>query len=417
MAEFITEGGRTVCGSVKISSAKNALLPILAACVAVGDKCTIRDFPSYKDTQSMLDIISALGGSFTLENRVAMVDTSGVKSGKFPFDIFKKIRASVFMLGAVISRVGYAEAVYPGGCRIGSRPIDIHLDGLRRMGCKITCDGDRFFCECDRLEGAEICMPFPSVGATENLMIAAATAEGGTVIRNAAREPEVVDLANFLNACGAKVNGAGNSTVTVEGVKRLCGCEYKAIPDRIETGTYAMLTMLLGGEIEISGDNIQNILAIINKTRNSACKIYSFNDKIYIKANGMPKGVGKITALPFPGFPTDMQAQAIALLSVADGESQVSDGVFPDRFACVGQLNKLGADISVKASTAFISGVKGLHAGNVVAEDLRGGAGLVMACLKAEGRSVISGAELIDRGYDGFENKLSALGLNIKRVN
>jgi UDP-N-acetylglucosamine 1-carboxyvinyltransferase len=339
-----------------------------------------------------------------------------LRTGVFPPNLFKNIRASVFMLGAVLHRLKRVEAIYPGGCNIGERPIDIHLDGLEKFGAKVKRYSDGFTCECDKLKGANIQMPFPSVGATENFLITASVAEGRTVIKNSAREPEVVDLAYFLNKCGAKINGAGNSEIVIDGVKKLKGTTYKVVSDRIEAGTYLLATVLLGGEAEINCCKMQNIFPIINKTENSACKIYSFNDKIYIKAKGYPKAVAKTVAMPFPGFPTDLQPQLVAMLSCAEGVSRIYDNVFPNRFAYVNQMLKLGANIQVQGNCAIVNGVRNLVGCEVEAEDLRGGAGLILACLKANGKSVISGANHVDRGYDKIENKLKGLGLDINRA-
>ncbi|MBO7377619.1 MAG: UDP-N-acetylglucosamine 1-carboxyvinyltransferase, partial [Clostridia bacterium] len=310
----------------------------------------------------------------------------------------------------------YAETALPGGCRIGARPIDIHLSALEKMGADVRVEGDRLACRCERLKGAKIDFRYPSVGATENIMIAASLADGITEINNAAREPEIKDLAGFLSACGAKIYGAGETTIGIEGVKRLKGASYKPIADRIEGGTFYLATVILGGEAEICGVSAQNISSIINKTENSACKIYSFNDKIYLKCKGANKNLGLIRTGPYPQFPTDLQAQTAAYMSVADGVGYLEETVFPSRFGYVPQLRKLGAKIRVDGARARIEGVKDLYGAEVTAEDLRGGAGLTLACLRAQGRSVLRGVEHIDRGYDKFEKKLSALGLKIERV-
>ncbi len=416
MEKFLISGGNRINGSVKINRAKNALLPIIASTIIVNGKCFLKDFPTYSDTETMLEIIEKMGGKYVKKDDGVLIDTSSVCTGVFPADLFKRIRASVFMLGAIISKIGYAKTVLPGGCCIGKRPIDIHIDGLKSMGVKVKELNDYLEFKCDKLIGAVINLPFPSVGATENLIIAATLASGQTVIRNAAREPEIVDLANFLNKCGAKISGAGKGVITIDGVKKLYGTEYCAIPDRIEAGTFLLATMLLGGESEIKGCGIQNILAIINKTENSACKIHSFNDKIYIKTKGSPKFSAKIKTAPFPGFPTDIQSQTAALLCVADGTSVITDTIFPSRFGYVKQMNKLGANIRQESNKIIINGVSELHQAEVFAEDLRGGAGLTLACLKAEGVSLLHGVEHIDRGYDAFEKKLYSMGLKIKRI-
>lgn len=415
MDRYIIHGGNRIEGSVKIDRAKNSLLPIIAASVATGGECFLEDFPHYTDTEKMLEIISAMGGRSRRADGGVYIDTSGINTGTFPSELFREIRASVFMLGAVIARTGYAEAVFPGGCKIGARPIDMHLGGLRALGVSTEETGDKLVCRCDRLKGARISLPFPSVGATENLMIAAAVAEGDSTILNAAREPEIKDLADFLVACGGKISGAGSSVIEISGVKSLHGAHFRPISDRIEAGTFLIATVLLGGEAEILGCGIQNILGIINKTENSACKIYTFNDKIYIKAQGKPKA-RRIYTSTFPGFPTDLQPQTAAMLSVADGESEITENIFPSRFGYAAELKKLGADIRTDGNRAMIRGVPRLFGGEVTAEDLRGGAGLTLACLKAEGVSTLNGVSHIDRGYDRFEEKLVGLGLDIRRI-
>ena len=415
MDRFIIEGGRKVSGAVKADRAKNSLLPLLSAAVAVGGVCFFDDFPKYSDTDTMLEIITALGGKIRRADGGVYVDTSDINTGVFPAEAFCRIRASVFMLGAVIARTGFAETVLPGGCDIGERPIDIHISALEKLGVKVSSEGRRLYFKCQRLKGAKIDFPFPSVGATENAMIAAAVADGETVLNNAAREPEIKDLARFLNACGGKVVGAGSSTVRIVGAGKLKGIAFSPMRDRIEAGTFAVAAALLGGETEIEGVNAENIFSIINNIGFSACKIYTFNDKIYIKAKGSVKGVGKIVAAPYPAFPTDMQAQMAVLASVSECGGEISDEVFPHRFGYVKELAALGADISVSGNTAFIRGVKALRSGCVTARDLRGGAGLTLACLKAEGRSVLEGVSHIDRGYDGFDGKLRSLGLSVRR--
>ena len=416
MDKFIIDGGNRIYGSVRIDRAKNSLLPIICAAAAVDGRCFIEDFPTYGDTETMLEIITALGGAAVKENGGVAIDASGIKTGIFPGELFGRIRASVFMLGGVLARLGYAETVLPGGCRIGDRPVDIHLSALEKMGAAIKEEGGRLICRCDGLKGAKIYLRYPSVGATENVMIAASIASGVTEINNAAREPEIKDLADFLISCGAKIYGAGEKTIVIEGVKRLKGTSYRPIADRIEGGTFYLAAVILGGEAEICGVSAQNISAIISKTENSACKIYSFNDKIYLKCKGANKNPGLIRTGPYPQFPTDLQAQTAAYMSAAQGVGLLEDTVFPSRFGYVPELKKLGAKITVNGSRARIEGTEDLYGAEVAAEDLRGGAGLTLACLKARGRSVLRGVEHIDRGYDKFEKKLSALGLKIERV-
>lgn len=415
MDAFVIEGGRKLYGEVKIDCAKNALLPLISAAAAIGGKCFFEDFPKFTDTEILLSIIKEMGGDFQKRDGGVEIDSSCMNTGVFPEKLFKTVRASVFMLGGILARFGYARCPLPGGCRIGERPINIHLDALRQMGAEITEEDGFVSCRAEKLIGAKIVLPFPSVGVTENIMIAGCFAHGDTVIENAAIEPEVMDLKKFLNACGGRVISKGR-TFFVEGNKRLKGISYCPIPDRIEAGTFLYAAALVGGEVVLNAFPEKNICSFVRKSGNNACKIYAFNGNIYINAKGTPFSAAQIKAMPYPAYPTDMQSQTIALLSVSNGESVIEDGVFPSRFASAEQMKKLGADIRIDGGRAIINGVKGLRGSDVVAEDLRGGAGLVLACLKAEGRSVVKNAELLDRGYECFEDKLSLLGADVKRI-
>ncbi len=415
MDAFEICGGEKLYGSVKIDFAKNSLLPLISASVATGSTVCFPSFPNYRDTEVLLSIAEHGGAKVERKNGGVKIDSSSFCRGVFPDKLFREVRASIFMLGGVLARLGYAECPLPGGCRIGDRPINLHLEALEQMGANIRCDGEKVVCRADGLHGAKIVLPFPSVGVTENVMIAACLADGDTEIHNAAIEPEVMDLKNFLNECGGKIATRGR-TFYIGGVKKLTGCEYTPIKDRIEAGTFLYATALVGGEVVINCVPEKKICSFVAKSGNNACKIKCFNGNIYISAKGTPFSCTKISTSPYPGYPTDMQSQVVALLSVAKGESIVSDTVFPERFACVEQLKQLGADIKVKNGCAIVSGVRSLKGARVKAEDLRGGAGLVLACLKADGLSAVENAELIDRGYAAIEDKLSALGAKIKRI-
>ena len=324
--------------------------------------------------------------------------------------------ASVFLLGSVISRFRSAKIAYPGGCDIGLRPVDLHLTGLKRLGVKITKKNGYILCKCDKLSGNEIMLDCPSVGATENIMLAAVKAEGVTVIKNAAREPEIEDLQNFLNLIGAKVAGAGSGTIVIEGVKSLSGCEYKPIPDRIEAGTFLIGAAMCGGEITAEGVYPENISSLIHKLTENGCKIRIDNDKIVLENHRKLTSVKTIETQPYPGFPTDLQAQFTALCCICTGHSIVTENLFETRFKYVPELRKMGADVTVFGRNAFVRGVDKFKGAQVLAHDLRGGAALVLAGLAAEGRSEVMDISHIDRGYGSFEYKLRKLGADIVRV-
>ena len=364
----------------------------------------------------MLRILTELGCEVRRGAEITVIDSANAVSHELPARLTKELRSSVFMLGSVLTRFGRAKIAYPGGCDIGLRPIDLHLKGLQRLGVKIVEENGYITCSVDKLKGADVVLDFPSVGATENIILAAVKAEGTTLIRNAAKEPEIVDLQRFLNSMGAKIKGAGGSTIVVEGVKRLRGVEYSPICDRIEAGTFLIATASCGGEIETQGVFSENLAALLDKLRENGCKIHTKNDKIRLSSNGNLKSVDVVETMPFPGFPTDLQAQYTALCSTARGSTVVVENLFETRFKFAGELKRMGADITVRGRTAVIRGVPLLHGAPVTAQDLRGGAALVVAALKAEGRSSVMDLSYIDRGYSEFEYKLKGLGACIKRI-
>ena len=320
------------------------------------------------------------------------------------------------MLGSLLTRFGRALIAYPGGCDIGLRPIDLHLNALKRLGVTISERDGFIFCECARLRGAEILLDFPSVGATENILLAAVKAEGKTVLTGAAKEPEIVDLQNFLNAIGAHISGAGTDVIEIEGVRELHGVTYRPMKDRIEAGTYLLAGAACGGEVEVVGVTPENIRLLLHKLRENGCKIHAKNDKIRVESRGRLKCNRRIETMPFPGFPTDLQAQATALNASCEGCALIVENLFETRFKYVPELQKMGADIEVRGRTAFVRGVKKLHGARVVAGDLRGGAALVIAALSAEGESEVLDLSHIDRGYADFRGKLRKLGADIRRV-
>ena len=416
MEKYIIEGGNKLYGQLTAQSAKNSVLPLLAASVLTDEQVKIHNVPIINDVENMIRILGEVGCKMKRQKDTLLIDSSNAVSHEIPTRLTKELRSSVFMLGSVLTRFHRAKISYPGGCDIGLRPIDLHLLGLKRLGVKIVEKDGYIHCEADALTGAEILLDFPSVGATENILLAAVKAEGITVIRNAAKEPEIVDLQNFLNAMGANIRGAGGGTIVIKGVKHLHGVEYIPLGDRIEAGTYLIAVASCGGEIEVRGVPQENIAALLHKLHENGCKIYGKNDKIVLQSNGNLKSVSLVETMPFPGFPTDLQAQYAALCATAQGTSLVVENLFETRYRYAAELKRMGADITVRDRTAVIRGVEKLHGATVAASDLRGGAALVVAALKAEGQSSISQLSHIDRGYADFEGKLRKLGAKIKRV-
>ena len=416
MEKYIINGGNKLYGNVEIQSAKNSVLPILAASVLTDEKVTLVNVPHISDVRNMVNILSCLGCKAVYDGNNIIIDSSSADCFEIPIALAHELRSSVFLLGSVISRFRSAKIAYPGGCDIGLRPVDLHLTGLKRLGVKITKKNGYILCKCDKLSGNEIMLDCPSVGATENIMLAAVKAEGVTVIKNAAREPEIEDLQNFLNLIGAKVAGAGSGTIVIEGVKSLSGCEYKPIPDRIEAGTFLIGAAMCGGEITAEGVYPENISSLIHKLTENGCKIRIDNDKIVLENHRKLTSVKTIETQPYPGFPTDLQAQFTALCCICTGHSIVTENLFETRFKYVPELRKMGADVTVFGRNAFVRGVDKFKGAQVLAHDLRGGAALVLAGLAAEGRSEVMDISHIDRGYGSFEYKLRKLGADIVRV-
>ncbi len=416
MDKFMIDGGNKLYGTVNLQRAKNTVLPILAASILTDEQVKIRGIPPIVDVENMLRILTELGCKVTRQKDYTVIDSSNAVSHEIPSSLTKELRSSVFMLGSVLARFHRAKISYPGGCDIGLRPIDLHLLGLKRLGVEITEEGGYITCEADKIVGNEILLDFPSVGATENILLASVKAEGRTIIQNAAKEPEIVDLQNFLNLMGAKIKGAGSETIVVEGVQRLHGVEYTPIGDRIEAGTYLIAGAICGGKIQIKGIFPENISALLHKLRENGCKIYTKNDKIVLSSTGKLKSADLIETMPFPGFPTDMQAQYTTLCTIAKGTTVVVENLFETRYKYAGELKRMGADITVRGRTAIVRGVETLHGATVTASDLRGGAALVLAGLKAEGQTTVLDVSHIDRGYADFEYKIRALGGVIRRI-
>ncbi len=416
MDKYIINGGEKLYGSVEIQSAKNAVLPLLAASVLTDEPVKLRKVPAINDVENMMRILGEVGCKIKRQKDCVIVDSSNAASHEIPMQLTKELRSSVFMLGSVLTRFRRAKISYPGGCDIGLRPIDLHLSGLKRLGVEIIEKDGFIHCEASRLRGAEILLDFPSVGATENIILAAVKAEGITVIRNAAKEPEIVDLQRFLNAMGANIHGAGGGTVVVEGVKKLHGVDYTPIGDRIEAGTFLIAAAACGGEVETQGVSSENIAALLHKLRENGCKIHIKSDKIVLSNSARLKTVDIVETTPFPGFPTDMQAQYASLCCIAEGATLIVENLFETRYRYAAELKRMGADITVRDRTAFIRGVERLHGAEVTAGDLRGGAALVIAALSAEGQSTVFNLSHVDRGYADFEGKLRRLGAKIRRI-
>ncbi len=416
MDKLIIDGGRRLCGRVDVQSAKNAVLPLFAAAILTDKPVTIRDAPAISDALCMAQILRELGAEVKFQGSDALIDSSNAHSHEISSALTGELRSSVFMLGSLLTRFRRARIAYPGGCDIGLRPIDLHLSALKRMGVEIAERDGYILCSCDKLRGAEILLDFPSVGATENIMLAAVKAEGTTILQGAAKEPEIVDLQNFLNAMGAKVKGAGTDLIVIEGVKDLSGVVYRPMKDRIEAGTYLIACAICGGEIETRGVRGENIGALLHKLRENGCKIHSKNDKINLESRGRLRCNRKIETMPFPGFPTDLQAQMTALNCTCEGCAMIVENLFETRFKHVPELQKMGADIEVKGRTAIVRGVPRLHGARIVAGDLRGGAALVLAALGAEGTSEVLDLSHIDRGYSDLQYKLKNLGAEVRRV-
>ena len=416
MDKYVIDGGRKLYGTVALQSAKNSVLPLLAASILTEKRVVIRETPEITDVKCMAQILRELGADVRFSGGNAIIESADACCHEISSVLTGELRSSVFMLGSLLTRFHRALIAYPGGCDIGLRPIDLHLNALKQLGVSISERDGCIFCACEKLRGAEILLDFPSVGATENILLAAVKAEGRTVLAGAAKEPEIVDLQNFLNAMGAKIAGAGTDVIEIEGVKELGGVTYRPMKDRIEAGTFLIACAACGGEVETSGLKGENLRLLLHKLRENGCKIHTKNDKIRIESCGRLKCNRRIETMPFPGFPTDLQAQATALNASCSGSALIVENLFETRFKYVPELQKMGADIEVKGRTALVRGVGRLHGASVTAGDLRGGAALVIAALGAEGVSEVLDLSHVDRGYADFRGKLKKLGANIRRV-
>lgn len=415
MEKLIIEGGKPLVGTARIHGAKNAALPILAAAIMARGVHVIENVPRLLDIEVMLRILTALGCRAERQGNSIVLDTTDLASSHVPKDLMTQMRSSIFLMGPLIARLGRVQVYQPGGCAIGTRRIDLHLKGLEALGAVIDESEGTIVCTADRLIGTEIMLDFPSVGATENIMMAAVTAEGTTVIQGAAREPEIVDLQNMLNAMGARVSGAGTDAITIQGVSELAACHYRIIPDRIVAGTLMIAAAATGGDVTLEGVNGRHLTAITHVLRRTGVQITIADDIMRISARGRPKAVDRIVTAPYPAFPTDLQAQMMVLLALADGTSIMKETIFEGRFKHIGELLRMGADIRQDLNCAFIRGVPRLYGTNVEATDLRAGAAVVIAGLCASGTTVVEQIHHIDRGYENIEQLFASLGAEISR--
>ena len=416
MACFLVEGGRRLEGTWRVDSAKNAVLPLMAASVMTPDPVTLTQVPDIADVRSMADILGVLGAEVKREGGGLRIASQSLHSWEMPDRLSKQIRSSIFLLGPILSRFRRATVTFPGGCEIGLRPIDLHLTGLRCLGVSITEEGGLIHCDGSRMRAGEIHFDYPSVGATENAMMAAVLLPGVTVIHNAAREPEIVDLQNFINAMGGRVEGAGGQTIRVTGVKRLQGVTWQPIPDRIVAGTLLAAAAITGGSIELHNAPVAELMAVNIKLKEMGCDIREGAGTLTLTAPRRLTAFAQLQTQPYPGFPTDMQVQMLALLCTAEGTGVIVENVFENRFTHAGDLNRMGAHILCSGRTAVVRGAEQLYGARVTARDLRGGAALVLAGLRAQGVTQVDRAELIDRGYDHLERQLGALGARIARA-
>ena len=417
MDKLIITGGPALAGEIRISGAKNAALPILAGTLLADGPVTIGNVPHLHDITTTMELLGRMGVQLTIDERMRVeVDPRTIREFYAPYELVKTMRASILVLGPLLAHYGSAVVSLPGGCAIGSRPVNLHIRGLEQLGAQITVEGGYIRASCQRLRGARLVMDMVTVTGTENLMMAATLAEGTTQIENAAREPEVLDLANFLNSMGAKISGAGTDTITIEGVQSLSGTRYEVMPDRIETGTYLVAGAISGGHVKLKDTRPQIMDAILHKLIEAGADITCGEDWIDLDMHGQrPKAVDLRTA-PYPAFPTDMQAQFAALNAVAEGVGTITETVFENRFMHVQEMQRMGADIRLEGNTAISRGIKRLTGAPVMATDLRASAGLVLAGLVADGDTLVDRIYHIDRGYERIEEKLSQLGAKIRRV-
>ena len=412
---MLIEGGRPLNGEAAVSGAKNAALPLLTAALLTAEPVTFTNVPDLNDVSTMLRLLAQMGVKVEHHGSTVTLDAAGLNQPVAPYEMVKTMRASILVLGPLVARVGEAKVSLPGGCAIGARPVDQHINGLQAMGAQISVEQGYVHAKCSRLSGARLFTDMVTVTGTENLMMAACLAAGDTVIENAAREPEVVDLANCLVAMGAQISGAGTDVIRIRGVERLHGAQHRIMPDRIETGTYLCAAAAAGGDIRLTGTSASYLDVVIDKLMDAGCQITTERDAIRLKAPARLTAVSIRTA-PYPAFPTDMQAQFMAINTVADGTAIIRETIFENRFMHAVELIRLGADIRIDGNTAVVKGVAKLDGATVMATDLRASAGLVVAGLAAKGETLVDRIYHLDRGYEGLDRKLTALGARVQRV-
>jgi len=413
---IVIEGGEALRGAVQVSPAKNAVLPLLAAALLSSGVSRLRKVPNLADVRTLSRLLGHLGAKVTREGESMLVDAADVPGREAPYDLVKTMRASVLVLGPLVARFGHARVSLPGGCAIGARPINLHLKGLENLGARVTLEHGYVSVEAERLKGARIVLDLTTVTGTENLVMAACLAKGTTVIENAAREPEVVDLVHCLNRMGARVRGAGSDVLEIEGVEGLDPYDYEPIPDRIEAGTFLVAAAICGGDVRVQGARLGHLDALVQKLRETGCEVEDLGaDGARIRGRRPARSVDVRTS-PYPGFPTDMQAQFMALMAQGRGLSVITEKVFENRFMHVPELDRMGADITVEGASAVVRGVKRLSGARVMATDLRASAALVLAGLAAEGTTTVSRVYHLDRGYESLEKKLAGLGAKIWRI-
>ena len=415
MSKFVIKGGKRIEGEVSISGSKNSALPIIAACILNAGSTTLYNVPNIKDTNGMFEILKDLGCDIKKKKNKVIINSANITKFQINDTLMREMRSSVIIAGALLARFRNAVFSYPGGCEIGARPIDLHINGFKKLGINIDESTGYIVCKCDRIESSEIQLDFPSVGATENLILASVFSDGETIIRNVAMEPEIEDLQNFLNRMGANVQGAGSKIIRIKGVKRLKEISYNIMPDRIETGTFLCYAAGTAGKISLMNCNFEHVEPVLNKLEEANCKIYRENNRIILEAPKRLKAVD-IQTMPYPGFPTDMQSVFLSTLTTSRGTSVVTENIFENRFRCASELVRMGAKISISsANTAVVKGVKRLVGREVKASDLRGGAAIVGAAIKAKGISVIDNIQYVERGYENFEKKLKDLNIDITK--
>lgn len=418
MQKLVIEGGRRLSGELRLQGSKNSALPIMAAALLCGGECILRDCPALTDIYAASRILNYVGRRCTFSENTAVIESGAIVRTEIPESLMHEMRSSIIFMGAMLGTVGECTVSVPGGCELGPRPIDMHISALRKMGVDIVSEGGRIVCRAlkGRVHGAKLTLAFPSVGATENIILCAVTAEGETVINNAAREPEICDLCGFLRACGADIKGDGESRIVIRGKEKLSGCEYTIMPDRIAGATYLSMTAAARGELILTNACISEMEPFLSVLEQTGCSIYTGEHRIYLRSGTRLRAVrDRIRTMPHPGFPTDTQAVLMAALAAADGTSIFEENIFDCRYRHTDALVKMGADIQVLGKVAIVKGVGRLHGASVEATDLRGGAAMVTAALAAEGATEITHISHIDRGYERIEDAVGALGGVIKR--